>query len=97
MTVSYSALPAGAEIKFETTDLPSLTAIHRWLVHSCQSTTPTQRPNDKPRFRMSTPMWALEQFALRKSARILSPGGRLARQAQKAKAMTELGITKRIT
>jgi hypothetical protein len=29
--VSYSALPAGAEITFETTDLHLLTAIHRWF------------------------------------------------------------------
>ena len=29
--VSYSALPAGAEIKFETTELHLLTAIHRWF------------------------------------------------------------------
>jgi hypothetical protein len=29
--VSYSALPTGAEITFETTDLHLLTAIHRWF------------------------------------------------------------------
>lgn len=29
--VSYSALPSGAEITFETTDLHLLTAIHRWF------------------------------------------------------------------
>ncbi len=29
--VSYSALPTGAEIAFETTDLHLLTAIHRWF------------------------------------------------------------------
>ena len=29
--VSYSALPTGAEIIFETTDLHLLTAIHRWF------------------------------------------------------------------
>ena len=29
--VSYSALPNGAEITFETTDLHLLTAIHRWF------------------------------------------------------------------
>jgi len=29
--VSYSSLPAGAEIMFETTDLHLLTAIHRWF------------------------------------------------------------------
>ena len=29
--VSYSALPAGAEITFETKDLHLLTAIHRWF------------------------------------------------------------------
>jgi hypothetical protein len=29
--VLYSALPAGAEITFETTDLHLLTAIHRWF------------------------------------------------------------------
>ena len=29
--VSYSALPIGAEISFETTDLHLLTAIHRWF------------------------------------------------------------------
>ncbi len=29
--VSYAALPAGAEITFETTDLHLLTAIHRWF------------------------------------------------------------------
>jgi hypothetical protein len=29
--VSYSALPAGAEITFKTTDLHLLTAIHRWF------------------------------------------------------------------
>jgi hypothetical protein len=29
--VSYTALPAGAEITFETTDLHLLTALHRWF------------------------------------------------------------------
>jgi hypothetical protein len=29
--VSYTALSAGAEITFETTDLHLLTAIHRWF------------------------------------------------------------------
>ena len=29
--VSYSALPTGAEVTFETTDLHLLTAIHRWF------------------------------------------------------------------
>jgi hypothetical protein len=29
--VSYTALPAGAEITFETTDIHLLTAIHRWF------------------------------------------------------------------
>ncbi len=29
--VSYSALPSGAEITFETTDLHLLTALHRWF------------------------------------------------------------------
>ncbi len=29
--VSYGALPAGAEITFETTDLHLLTAVHRWF------------------------------------------------------------------
>ena len=29
--VSYSALPTGAEITFETTDLHLLTAVHRWF------------------------------------------------------------------
>ena len=29
--VSYSPLPAGAEITFETKDLHLLTAIHRWF------------------------------------------------------------------
>ena len=29
--VSYTPLPSGAEITFETTDLHSLTAIHRWF------------------------------------------------------------------
>jgi hypothetical protein len=29
--VSYSALPTGAEITFETTDIHMLTAIHRWF------------------------------------------------------------------
>lgn len=29
--ISYSALPTGAEITFETTDLHLLTAIHRWF------------------------------------------------------------------
>jgi hypothetical protein len=29
--ISYAALPAGAEITFETTDLHLLTAIHRWF------------------------------------------------------------------
>lgn len=29
--VSYTALPSGAEIKFETTDLHLLTALHRWF------------------------------------------------------------------
>jgi hypothetical protein len=29
--VSYAALPAGAEITFETTDLHLLTALHRWF------------------------------------------------------------------
>lgn len=29
--VSYGALPSGAEIKFETTDLHLITAIHRWF------------------------------------------------------------------
>ena len=29
--VSYSELPDGAEITFETTDLHLLTAIHRWF------------------------------------------------------------------
>ena len=29
--VSYAALPSGAEIMFETTDLHLLTAVHRWF------------------------------------------------------------------
>lgn len=29
--VSYASLPAGAEIKFETTDLRLLTSLHRWF------------------------------------------------------------------
>ena len=29
--VTYAALPAGAEITFETTDLHLMTAIHRWF------------------------------------------------------------------
>jgi len=29
--VSYAALPSGAEITFETTDLHLLTALHRWF------------------------------------------------------------------
>ncbi len=29
--VSYAALPQGAEIKFETSDLHLLTALHRWF------------------------------------------------------------------
>ncbi len=31
VNVSYAALPAGAEITFETTDLHLLTALHRWF------------------------------------------------------------------
>lgn len=31
MKVSYAALPSGAEITFETTDLHLLTALHRWF------------------------------------------------------------------
>jgi hypothetical protein len=31
INVSYAALPAGAEITFDTTDLHLLTAIHRWF------------------------------------------------------------------
>jgi len=31
ITVSYTALPAGAEITFETRDIHLLTAIHRWF------------------------------------------------------------------
>jgi len=29
--VSYAAVPSGAEIRFETTDLHLLTALHRWF------------------------------------------------------------------
>ena len=31
VTVTYAALPSGAEITFETTDLHLLTALHRWF------------------------------------------------------------------
>jgi len=31
LKVSYAALPSGAEITFETTDLHLLTALHRWF------------------------------------------------------------------
>jgi hypothetical protein len=31
ITVSYAALPNGAEIRFETSDIHLLTAIHRWF------------------------------------------------------------------
>jgi hypothetical protein len=31
ITISYSEIPAGAEIRFETKDLHLLTAIHRWF------------------------------------------------------------------
>jgi hypothetical protein len=31
ISVSYTALPEGAELAFETTDIHLLTAIHRWF------------------------------------------------------------------
>ncbi len=31
LKVSYAALPSGAELRFETTDLHLLTAVHRWF------------------------------------------------------------------